>query len=158
MLLSPQLGRQLVGLADCLRFGDLAISQRSAEVVILYLARLHCAEYPFWSHTKIGKAAGLSDETVEALRLGRRPPTLEPDEAAALDLATALLEGSGGGEAVSDDAYRAAVQVLGERGVFEIVTLTGFYTTLARVVNAFRVPVPTGEPRPFEGGPPASRL
>mmetsp|Transcript_20003 Transcript_20003/g.69441 ORF Transcript_20003/g.69441 Transcript_20003/m.69441 type:complete len:159 (+) Transcript_20003:255-731(+) len=104
------------------------------------------------------KAAGLSDETVEALRLGRRPPTLEPDEAAALDLATALLEGSGGGEAVSDDAYRAAVQVLGERGVFEIVTLTGFYTTLARVVNAFRVPVPTGEPRPFEGGPPASRL
>lgn len=155
MLLSPQLGEELVRLADCFRFGDLSIPQRVAEAVILYTVRLHRAEYPFWSHVKLAKAAGLSEAAVEALRQERSDDTarvLQADEVAAVDLAMALLQGSGGGETVSEENYAAAVKAFGERGVFEIVALTGFYSTLSRIVNTFAVPVPNGEARPFESG------
>eukprot|EP00929_Paragymnodinium_shiwhaense_P117776 TRINITY_DN8900_c0_g1_i5.p1 TRINITY_DN8900_c0_g1~~TRINITY_DN8900_c0_g1_i5.p1 ORF type:complete len:126 (+),score=7.49 TRINITY_DN8900_c0_g1_i5:38-415(+) len=53
---------------------------------------------------------------------------------------------------VTDPTYQAAVDKLGERGVFEVVALTGFYSTLSRIVNTFTVPVPAGET------PPLSRL
>ncbi|CAE8686006.1 unnamed protein product, partial [Polarella glacialis] len=93
MLLSPDVGSELVKLADIIRFSDLSFPQRVAEVVILYTVRLHAAEYPFWSHTKLGRAAGLSDSTIEALRRKKIPQTLQADENAALLLAIEVLGG-----------------------------------------------------------------
>eukprot|EP00929_Paragymnodinium_shiwhaense_P117775 TRINITY_DN8900_c0_g1_i3.p1 TRINITY_DN8900_c0_g1~~TRINITY_DN8900_c0_g1_i3.p1 ORF type:complete len:217 (+),score=41.95 TRINITY_DN8900_c0_g1_i3:316-966(+) len=152
MLLSPQLGTQLIGLADCLRFGELSVSQKLAETVILYTVHRHAAQYPFWSHMKIGRAAGVSDATIEALRRGEEPRDLAAEEVVALRLAKEVLQGDSGGRDVTDPTYQAAVDKLGERGVFEVVALTGFYSTLSRIVNTFTVPVPAGET------PPLSRL
>jgi len=100
---------------------------------------------------KIGKAAGLSETTIEDLRCKRWPQDMTPDEAAALRVAAELLEGRGPG-AVSEKVYEDALRSMGKRGVFEVVTISGFYSTLSRIVNTFQVPVPSGELRPFSSG------
>jgi 4-carboxymuconolactone decarboxylase len=44
-----------------------------------------------------------------------------------------------------DDAeYREAVEVVGTAGLFELLTLVGYYATLALQLRVFRVPAPEG--------------
>jgi 4-carboxymuconolactone decarboxylase len=44
-----------------------------------------------------------------------------------------------------DDAeYREAADQVGAAGLFELLTLVGYYTTLALQLRVFRVPVPEG--------------
>ena len=44
-----------------------------------------------------------------------------------------------------DDAeYREAVDHLGPAGLFELLTLVGYYATLALQLRVFRVPAPDG--------------
>ena len=44
-----------------------------------------------------------------------------------------------------DDAeYREAVDHLGTAGLFELLTLVGYYATLALQLRVFRVPAPDG--------------
>jgi 4-carboxymuconolactone decarboxylase len=42
---------------------------------------------------------------------------------------------------VSDDTYAKAVAAFGERGVIDTVSITGYYTLLAMVLNTARTPV-----------------
>ena len=43
---------------------------------------------------------------------------------------------------LDDSAYDAAVDALGEDGLFELLTLVGYYGALALQLRVFRVPVP----------------
>jgi 4-carboxymuconolactone decarboxylase len=48
-----------------------------------------------------------------------------------------------------DDAeYRQAVEAVGTAGLFELLTLVGYYATLALQLRVFRVPAPEGATRP----------
>ncbi len=42
------------------------------------------------------------------------------------------------------DAYAAARELLGDKGMVELVTLCGYYTLVSFVLNAFEVPIPPG--------------
>lgn len=141
MLLSPELGTCLNGLATTLRCGDLILSQRVVEVVVLFIVQRAGAKYPAWSHQ-------YPAATIEALLRGARPDDLLADELAALDVCEDLLASPAG--AVRDATYAGAIDALGgERGVFELLAVVGMYRTLAGIVNTFRVPVPPGEADPF---------
>jgi 4-carboxymuconolactone decarboxylase len=48
-----------------------------------------------------------------------------------------------------DDAeYREATEVVGTAGLFELLTLVGYYATLALQLRVFRVPAPDGPAQP----------
>ena len=51
---------------------------------------------------------------------------------------------------VSDAAYKAAVDKFGERGVIDLIGLTGYYTMLAMVLNVTRVSLPDGASPPLQ--------
>ena len=51
----------------------------------------------------------------------------------------ALLDGD-----VGDCAWYEAEHLLGQRAVFELVTLVGYYSTLALQLRVFRVDTPVG--------------
>ena len=50
---------------------------------------------------------------------------------------------------VSDATFRAAVTVLGERGVMDLIAAMGYYDLVSMVLNVDRYPLPDGAPLPF---------
>ena len=47
-------------------------------------------------------------------------------------------------QAVSDPVYARAVAKFGEQGVIDTVSLVGYYTLIAMVLNTARTPLPAG--------------
>jgi 4-carboxymuconolactone decarboxylase len=50
---------------------------------------------------------------------------------------------------VSDEAYAAALRLLGEQGLMDLCGVCGYYGLLALVMNVARTPLPTGAEAPW---------
>lgn len=50
---------------------------------------------------------------------------------------------------VSDETYRETCTLLGEQGMVKLITLVGYYSLLAGLLNTFETGVPEGEALPF---------
>jgi 4-carboxymuconolactone decarboxylase len=50
---------------------------------------------------------------------------------------------------VSDAAYQAVVDRFGERGVVDLIGISGYYTMVSMVLNVGRHPLPDGVPAPL---------
>jgi 4-carboxymuconolactone decarboxylase len=51
---------------------------------------------------------------------------------------------------VSDTTYARTKDVLGERGILDVVAVLGYYSFIAMTMKAFAM-LPEGVPDPFEG-------
>ena len=143
----PDLGIVVQRLGERLRFhGTLPGAAR--EIAILTVGAKWMAEYEWWAHCKIGRREGVSDETIDALHRGERPLLSNPEDQAAYDFTTALLESG----RVDSVLYEAARVHLGDGGLVELVTLAGYYTLVSFTLNAFEVPLPGGERYAFDNG------
>lgn len=130
MLLSPPVGEALQELGAAIRYHSV-LSARAREIAILVVAG-HCdSAFEQRIHEEIGRGLGLTDDELAALRTGAPLDLPDPEEAAALGVTRALVA-----RADLDDAEYAR---LGERVVFELTTLVGYYTTLALQLRVFRV-------------------
>ena len=67
------------------------------------------------------------------------------DEAAVYSLILELLHN----KTVSDDTYAKALARFGEQCVVDAVTLSGYYTTIAMILNTARTPLPEGMAPPL---------
>ena len=141
------LGLVLQSLGERLRFhGTLPGAAR--EVAILTVGAMWMAEYEWWAHSAIGRREGVSDETIDSIHRGERPLLPDPLEQAVYDFTSALLETG----RVDPAPYDAARAQLGDGGLVELVTLVGYYTLVSFTLNAFEVPLPSGEPYAFKDG------
>ncbi|MBZ5739553.1 carboxymuconolactone decarboxylase family protein [Nocardioides mangrovi] len=137
MLLSPTVGDALQALGAAVRYGT-SLSDRVREMAILAVATSWDSEFERYAHEAVGRAAGLSEEEIVALRdLPALTPT-DVREAAALDVVRALLERSD----LDDAEWDAANAVLGQDEIFELTALVGYYATLALLMRTHRVPAP----------------
>jgi 4-carboxymuconolactone decarboxylase len=143
MLYSPAVGDALQRLGAAIRF-ESSLADDLRELAILLVARQRSSDFEWWAHERVGRSAGLDDATIEAVR-SRRRPDLDGALAHGFDLCTEILESG----TASDTTYHRAVDALGEQAVMELVTLLGYYTTLAMLLSVFEVGVPDGEPSPF---------
>lgn len=141
----PDLGSIAHRLGERLRFhGSLPGAAR--EIAILVVGVKWMAEYEWWAHARIGRREGVSEETIDAIRRGERPALSDPVERVVYDFTAALLD-TGKVDRATYDAARAR---LGDEGLVELVTLTGYYTLVSFILNAFEVPLPAGEPPAFD--------
>jgi 4-carboxymuconolactone decarboxylase len=132
-LLSPALGDALQRVGAAVRYRtDLA--DRTREMAILVVAAHHGSAFERAAHEPIGRAAGLTDAEIDALREGRLPPVDDPHERACLAVTRALLDGD-----IDDATWSACVPPLAAATVFELCTLVGYYSTLALQMRIFRV-------------------
>lgn len=70
--------------------------------------------------------------------MGRKPANLSEPALIAVDFAHEL----SAQHAVSDDTYRAAVRVFGEKGIVDLTFLIGIYHIVCGLLNVVQAPVP----------------
>jgi 4-carboxymuconolactone decarboxylase len=139
LLRSPEMGDQLQKFGASMRFLE-SMPAKLREMAIILTARHWTSQFEWRVHAAAARQAGLSDAIVEAIRDGRRPSAMTPEEAVVYDFATELLTT----KQVSDAVFAAAREVLGERGVVDLVALMGYYQTVAMLLNVDRYPLPEG--------------
>lgn len=132
-LLSPEVGDALQELGSTIRFRT-RLSDRTRELAILAVAADRESPFERYAHEAVGRACGLSEAEMEAVRRGEYPPMSDEKEAAALRIVRAMLAGD-----VDDETWAACVPPLDDATVFELIALVGYYSTLALQMKVFRV-------------------
>src|SRR4051794_15391216 len=136
---APGIGGRLAELGAALRF-ESSIERRLLEVAIITVGAHWKAEFEWWAHSRMALQFGVSAEAVEAIARGATP-SLPDDEAVVHAVARQLVETGH----IDTPTYDAAHQLLGDRGVVELVTLCGYYSLVSFSLNGFEVPLPPSE-------------
>lgn len=131
-LLSPGVGGALERLGAAVRY-ETSLTGRTRELAILAVAAHRSSTFEWTAHEAVGRAAGLTDEEVEAVRRGEVPDLDDPQERASAELVRCLLRGD-----VSDAEWARWAEPLGSRAVFELSALVGYYAALALQLRVFR--------------------
>ena len=139
LLHRPDIAEPANALANCFRVSP-KLDKRLIELIVLLVCRDATAQYAWSAHFNLARQAGLSDETIEAIRARRRPEFGRDDERVVYDLVTELLAN----KKVSPATYGRAEAVLGRDGIIEAVTCAGFYGMIGLVLNTFEVPPQPG--------------
>jgi 4-carboxymuconolactone decarboxylase len=135
LLRSPQLLKRVAHVGEYLRF-DSVLDPRVRELVTCAAARHVTNQFEWLMHAPLAVKAGVSEATLEALRVGARPKSLPTDEEIALDFAAELLNTHG----VSEPAYVAALSQFGEQGVVELTSLLGYFVMVCWLMNVGHTP------------------
>jgi 4-carboxymuconolactone decarboxylase len=139
LLRSPELMARLQKVGEYLRF-DSALSPRASEFAMLIVARAWTQQFEWFTHVPLALKAGTAQDSVDALREGRRPAAMSDEEAEVYGFSTELLDHRG----VSDATYREAVDRFGERGVIDLVSILGYFTLVSMVLNVAHIPEEPG--------------
>jgi 4-carboxymuconolactone decarboxylase len=144
-LLQPRLGSALQALGASVRY-DTELGDRCREIAILVVAAHWRSDFEQYAHEAVARSAGLTDAGLAAIRDGNYAelagqdghPSATGREAVVARTAAALVARGD----LDDAEYREAVGHLGAAGVFELLTLVGYYAALALQLRVFRVPAP----------------
>lgn len=138
-LRSPVLADRAQKLGEYCRFNS-SLPPHLSEMAIILTGKHWSSQYEFWAHAAMARQAGLPETTIEAIRTGAKPALRDDAERAVYDLVTEYLAR----HRVSDATYRKAVDVIGERGVCDVVAIVGYYGLVSMTLNIFDVALPEG--------------
>ena len=116
-----------------------SLSTREVEIGILVIAQHWDGEYVKQAHIKAGKAAGLTQEQIDAVLSGRDPQFSDPHERAVYRFATALASKT----KLSDADFGEIEKAIGRDGIAEVLVLLGYYTSVALGMKVHEVPIPS---------------
>jgi len=133
-MLSPRFGLALQHVGGAVRFGS-QLPARACEIAILLVAHHQHSPFELYAHRLAGAAAGLSEADLAALADGSLPSSASDVEAAVFRTTRALLATG----TLTEEEFAGAVAVLGEGGLFELVTIAGWYTMVAWQLAVFDV-------------------
>jgi 4-carboxymuconolactone decarboxylase len=139
LMRSPELMARLQKVGEYLRFNS-AVPPRLSEFATLIVSRAWTQQFEWFTHVPLALKAGTSQDTIDALRDGRRPGLMSDQESVVYDFSIELLNNRG----VSDATYRVTVNCLGEQGVIDLVSMLGYFTLISMVLNVARTPEEPG--------------
>jgi 4-carboxymuconolactone decarboxylase len=139
LLRSPEIGDLGQEFGASTRFKS-SLPQKLYELAILVTARYWTAQYEWQAHHRSALQAGLSPAICDAIAQGRRPAAMQKDEEAVYNFVFELLNT----KQVSDATFAAAKNAFGERGVVDIIAVTGWYNIVSMMLNVDRYPVNEG--------------
>jgi len=139
LLRSPEMGDLAQKFGAQMRFNS-SLPPRLSEFVILITARFWTAQFEWQAHRKNALTAGLSPAIIDAMAVGKRPTSMQPDEEAVYNFCTEVLST----KQASDAVFHAAVEKFGERGVVDILGVMGYYQFVSMLLNVDRYPLADG--------------
>jgi len=148
-LRSPQAAKPIIDLMDYVRFQS-AVPNRLREFSILIQGRLWRSQVEWSSHYQPAIKAGVSAETLAALRMNKRPSTMQPDEAAVYDFCMELFTK----HAVSDQTYANLHKFMNDQQIVDLTLLQGLYVTAAATMAMADQGLPPGLDVAFKPGEP----
>ena len=144
MMRSPVMGQRMFDMLDYLRFNT-SVPKRLNEFAILIEARLWTSQLEWTAHYPLALKAGLPQSVADDLKVGKRPDSMKPDEAAVYDLCMELAKD----HFVSDATFKKAREVLSDQQIVDVITVSGIYITLAMLSNTNEDPTPGGKTPPL---------
>jgi len=145
MLRSPGIGNIVQSLGGEIRFKS-SIPPKLNEFAIMVTARHWTSNYEWHAHCRLALEAGLDPAKAKDVAENRRPANMGDDEAMIYDFSRELHEK----KSVSDANFKRVFDRFGERGVFDLIAVNGYYTLISMVLNVDRVPLPDGVPVPLK--------
>ena len=140
-LRSPEMAELSRPLGDYLRF-KAPMPRKFKEIAIMLTSRYWGGQYVWYSHRQQALDAGLSPAFISAMAAGERPAKMSAEEATVYDFCSQLLAT----RQVSDNNFKSMTDLVGERGIVDLVALIGQYTGLTMLFVVDRYPVPAGAP------------
>jgi len=135
-LLQPRLGSALQQVGSSVRY-ETSLDDRCREIAILVVAAHWRSGFEWYAHEAVGRSVGLGDAELAAVREGRHAALAGREAVVARTVAALVTRGD-----LDDAEYREAAEHVGPAGLFELLTLVGYYATLALQLRVFRVPAP----------------
>jgi 4-carboxymuconolactone decarboxylase len=132
---NPKLAKVMGPLGAHFRTGY-SLSEREREIAVCIITSKIQAADPTGAHERAGKAAGLPHDTVEALLSGLPASFTDTREQVVYEMATCLANARW----VAQGLYDRAVQALGHVGITDVITLMGFYSSVAMTLAFYDVP------------------
>jgi 4-carboxymuconolactone decarboxylase len=126
-----------------------SVPRKLNEMAIIMTARHWTSQYEWQAHHRLALQAGLSPAIADAIAQGKRPVAMQKDEEAVYNFCSELLRT----KQVSDQTFKAAREMFGERGVVDLIGVMGWYHTVSMLLNTDRYPLPDGaqpELKPLE--------
>ena len=145
MLRSPGIGNLVQALGGEIRFKS-TIPPKLNELAIMVTARYWTSQYEWHAHCRLALEAGLDPAKAKDVAENRRPANMDADEAMIYDFSRELHETKG----VSDANYKRVMDRFGERGVFDLIAVNGYYSLVSMILNVDKAPLPEGVPLPLK--------
>ncbi|ASU78677.1 hypothetical protein CDG81_10755 [Actinopolyspora erythraea] len=140
-LYSPELHDLVVRLATT-SMTSTSLSGREREIAVLTLAVQRDADYIWYAHERVARAAGLPESVLRRIESQQPLNTLDRREQTVQRISHSLVSRTN----VPDSLYEEAVEVLGYRSLVELVTVVGTYELIALHLATFRCHSPDGAP------------
>ncbi len=137
-LRSPEMGDLAQQFGASMRF-HAALPKFALEMGIIVPARFWMAQFEWSAHKRAALQTGVSPAVVDAIANGQRPART------AYNFIAELLKT----RHVSEATFLAAKNRFGEKGVVDIVGLSGWYSMVSMALNVDRYPTAQAELRPL---------
>jgi 4-carboxymuconolactone decarboxylase len=137
---SPELGKRVSDVGAYCRFeSGLAADLRTISV--MKVARTFNCRFEWAGWTRQAREAGVPESVIEAIRDGRHPEGLTPDQELVVAFGNQIL---GEKHRVEKDTYDAVVARFGIKGAIDLAMNYGYFAMLTFTLNTFEVDVPPG--------------
>jgi 4-carboxymuconolactone decarboxylase len=140
----PELARRLQALGEQLRWKS-TLPAQLVEFAVLITARRWTCQHEWFIHEKLARKAGLDGAIIDAIAQKQQPAKLSADEAMVYAFCSDL-HASG---RASDSAFESVRARFGREGALELITLSGYYTLMAMVLNTAGMPLTDNAPPPL---------
>jgi 4-carboxymuconolactone decarboxylase len=135
-LRSPEAGDILFTLGDRVRF-HMSVPDKLKELTIILTARYWATQFEWLAHRRAAVQAGLNDAKAQAIAEGKRPTGMSADEVVVYNFITELYNT----RRVSDANYAALKNLVGERGVVDVILTSGYYQVVSMYMAIDRFPL-----------------
>ena len=141
---APAVGNAIQQLGAAARFAT-SLDEATKEIAICTVGAHFKAKFELAAHKNLAVRAGISAEVTDAIHHGEAPDFASDEHRLSYQLASQLLNQ----HRVDAATYRQGVELWGESGMIELVTVIGYYCIVSLTLNTFEIPVSEAMQDPF---------